>query len=65
MKVSILRRLFAAYGADPMDLVFFLKDADSEMGNGTGREEIRKDIGTFMRFRSSRNSICIAELFKM
>ncbi|MBS6705401.1 MAG: DUF4268 domain-containing protein [Lachnospiraceae bacterium] len=47
LKVSILRRLFAAYGADPMDLVFFLKDADSEMGNGTGREEIRKRYWTY------------------
>ena len=30
LKLSILRRLFALYGADPMDLVFYLKDDGPE-----------------------------------
>lgn len=42
MKMSILRRLFALYGADPMDLVFYLKDDESQKGTDTNRYEIRK-----------------------
>ncbi|MCD8015255.1 MAG: DUF4268 domain-containing protein [Lachnospiraceae bacterium] len=42
MKMSILRRLFPLYDADPMDLVFYLKDAESEKGNENDRHEIRK-----------------------
>ena len=42
MKISVLRRLFALYGADPMDLVFYLKDADSEKAAEASRYEIRK-----------------------
>ena len=42
IKISILRRLFAPYGVDPMDLVFFLKDTESEKAAEAGRFEIRK-----------------------
>ena len=42
IKISILRRLFALYGVDPMDLVFFLKDTESEKAAEAGRFEIRK-----------------------
>ncbi|MCD8363427.1 MAG: DUF4268 domain-containing protein [Lachnospiraceae bacterium] len=42
VKLSILRRLFALYDADPMDLVFYLKDAESEKAAEVDRYEIRK-----------------------
>jgi hypothetical protein len=42
MKLSILRRLFTLYNADPMDLVFYLKDMESEKTSETSRFEIRK-----------------------
>ena len=42
LKISLLRRLFALYNADPMDLVFYLKDAESEKAAEAGRFEIRK-----------------------
>ena len=42
MKISILRRLFALYKADPMDLVFYLKDIEAEKVRDTGRYEIRR-----------------------
>ena len=42
MKMSILRRLFALYGADPMDLVFYLKDMEVEKAAEASRYEIRK-----------------------
>lgn len=47
MKMSILRRLFALYEADPMDLVFYLKDAGSEKTVETGRYELRKRYWTY------------------
>ena len=47
MKISILRRLFALYGSDPMDLVFYLKDAESERVAATERHEIRKKYWTY------------------
>lgn len=31
LKISILRRLFAMYNADPTDLVFYLKDTENEI----------------------------------
>lgn len=40
LKISILRRIFTLYGADPMDLVFYLKD--SEMKKASDTNEIRK-----------------------
>lgn len=42
LKLSILRRLFALYDADPMDLVFFLKDLDDEKAAEADRYELRK-----------------------
>ena len=42
LKLSILRRLFALYGVDPMELVFYLKDSDSEKAAETSRFELRR-----------------------
>lgn len=42
MKISILRRLFVLYDADPMDLVFFLKDTESEKVAEAGRHDVRR-----------------------
>ena len=47
LKMSILRRLFALYDADPMDLVFYLKDMESEKVAEAGRYEIRKRYWTY------------------
>lgn len=47
LKISILRRLFTRYDADPMDLVFYLKDAESEKAAEAGRYEIRKRYWTY------------------
>ena len=41
-KTSLLRQLFAAYHADPMDLVFFLKDEDAEDLSDDGIKQTRK-----------------------
>ncbi len=42
MKMSILRRLFVFYEADPMDLVFYLKDPESDKAAEASRYEIRR-----------------------
>ena len=42
IKMSILRRLFALYGLDPMDLVFFLRDEDNNKAAEESRYELRK-----------------------
>ena len=47
MKMTLLRRLFALYGADPMDLVFYLKDMESERAAETNRLELRKRYWTY------------------
>ena len=47
LKISILRRLFALYNADPVDLVFYLKDMESEKAAEAGRYEIRKRYWTY------------------
>lgn len=47
LKTSILRRLFILYDADPMDLVFYLKDDEQEKISESGRYEIRKRYWTF------------------
>lgn len=47
MKLSILRRLLPMYDADPMDLVFYLKDDEQEKANEAGRHEIRKRYWTY------------------
>ena len=45
--MSILRRLFALYDADPMDLVFYLKETESEKVAEASRYEIRKRYWTY------------------
>jgi hypothetical protein len=42
LKMSILRRIFALYEADPMDLVFYLKDSEIKKASDAGRYEIRR-----------------------
>ena len=42
LKMSILRRLFALYGLDPMDLVFFLRDEENDKAADESRYELRK-----------------------
>ncbi len=46
-KLSFLRRLFVLYDADPMDLVFYLKDMESEKAAEAGRFEVRKRYWTY------------------
>ena len=47
LKISVLRRLFVLYDADPMDLVFYLKDTESEKAAEASRYEIRKRYWAF------------------
>lgn len=47
LKLSILRRLFSSYDADSMDLVFFLKDEESEKAAEASRYDIRKRYWTY------------------
>ena len=47
MKMSVLRRLFVFYGADPMDLIFYLRDVESKKEADANRFEIRKRFWTF------------------
>ena len=47
LKLSILRRLFALYSLDPMDLVFYLRDAESDKAADEGRYELRKRYWTY------------------
>ena len=47
LKLSILRRLFALYEIDPMDLVFYLRDAESDKVSDEGRYELRKRYWTY------------------
>ena len=47
LKLSILRRLFALYNLDPMDLVFYLRDAENDKVADEGRYEIRKRYWTY------------------
>ena len=46
-KMIILRKLFAAYHADPMDLVFYLRDPESNKASESGRKELRKRYWAF------------------
>lgn len=46
-KLLILRRLFALYGVDPMELVFYLKNLDSEKAAESTRFELRKRYWTY------------------
>ena len=54
MKISILRRLFVLYDADPMDLVFFLKDTESEKVAEAGRHDVRRRYWTYLVCHSNR-----------
>ena len=47
LKMFILRRLFVLYGADPTDLVFYLKNSESEKETESGRDELRKRYWTY------------------
>lgn len=47
LKTSVLRRLFVLYEADPMDLVFYLKDMESEKVAEASRLELRKKYWTY------------------
>ena len=47
LKLSILRKLFHLYGLDPMDLVFYLRDAESDKAAEEGRYELRKKYWTY------------------
>ena len=47
LKMSILRRLFALYGLDPMDLVFYLRDAESDKATDNNRYALRKRYWTY------------------
>lgn len=42
LKLSILRKIFVLYEADPMDLVFYLKDSEMKKASGVDRSEIRR-----------------------
>ena len=42
MKMSLLRRFFALYEADPMDLVFYLKDTEDKKDSDAARYDLRK-----------------------
>jgi uncharacterized protein with ParB-like and HNH nuclease domain len=42
-KINTLRRLFALYGVDPMDLVFYLRDQSSEAEATEQRHMLRKE----------------------
>lgn len=46
-KIYILRRLFALYNDNPMDLVFYLRDMESEKVAKANREELRKRYWTY------------------
>ena len=47
LKLSLLRRLFGIYGVDPMELVFYLKDPDSDKAAETSRLELRRRYWTY------------------
>ena len=47
LKLSILRRLFALYGVEPMELVFYLKDQNSEKAAESSRYELRRQYRTY------------------
>lgn len=47
MKVVILRRLFALYGEDPMDLVFYLRDLEGDKLAEASRQGHRKKYWKF------------------
>ena len=47
LKMSVLRRLFALYDQDPMDLVFYLRDEEIDKASDESRYELRKRYWTY------------------
>lgn len=47
LKMSILRRLFALYDLDPMDLVFYLRDEESDRVADESRDELHIRYWTY------------------
>lgn len=47
LKISILRRLFVLFHADPMDLVFYLRDSEQDKAADNNRFELRKRYWTY------------------
>ncbi len=46
-KITLLRRLFALYHADPMELVFYLRDSEQDKAADANRFELRKKYWTY------------------
>lgn len=55
LKMSILRRIFALYKVDPMDLVFFLKEPEKKNGVDDGRITAIADL--FKEWAESKEGI--------
>ena len=47
LKISILRRLFVLFHADPMDLIFYLRDFKQNKAADNGRFKLRKKYWTY------------------
>lgn len=47
MKISVLRRLFVLFHADPMDLVFYLRDSEQDKAADVSRYDLRKRYWTY------------------
>ena len=47
LKISTLRRLFALYNLDPMDLVFYLRDEEQDKITDESRYQLRKRYWTY------------------
>ena len=47
LKISILRRLFVFFHADPMDLVFYLRDSEQDKAADNNRLDLRRRFWTY------------------
>lgn len=47
MKISVLRRLFVLFHADPMDLVFYLRDSEQDKVADNNRFDLRRRYWTY------------------
>jgi uncharacterized protein with ParB-like and HNH nuclease domain len=47
LKISILRRLFVLFHADPMDLVFYLRDSEQDKAADQNRFDLRRKYWTY------------------
>ena len=47
LKISILRRLFVFFHADPMDLVFYLRDSEQDKAADNNRFNLRRRFWTY------------------